>query len=368
MLDHWAEMFPGYEWLKYAVEMDGDAEDLIPIQSIHLAMAESKETVTSVTSEKVYHIAKIAPDLLLPSDMLLQFQVDFQIGRQIGKGGFANIYEGKYKRKTVAVKMCNVKAPIISQFDSDEEKAAKEKARHRAAVRAWRKFWHEIIFLYEMRGEKGVLQLLGYSREPFCIVTCFLPHGDLYHLLQNEYQYRTIPYVASLNFALSAAESLQILHTRQPPIIHNDFKSPNIFLDVKNHKTLDIDCYLGDFGCARRCFAPVLSKRRLVANPGWLAPEQLMGQHFDEKVDVYSFGVYLHELLSRQHPFSEYRVKDKLVFEEKIIKGLRPSIPSKWPLEFRELISDCWQHDPDDRPTFEVIVERLKMELAAQES
>ena len=365
MLDHWAELFPGYEWLKYAVEMDGDTEDLIPIQSIHLAMADSNDSVTSINLEKEYEITRIAPDLLLPSDMTLKFQVDFQIGRQIGKGGFANIYEGKYKRKTVAVKMCNVKAPIISQFDSEEEKEAKEKARHRAAVRAWRKFWHEVMVLYEMRGEKGVLQLLGYSREPFCIVTCFLPHGDLYHLLQNEYQYRTIPYVASLKFALSAAESLGILHSRLPAIIHNDFKSPNMFLDVKNHKTLDIDCYLGDFGCARRCFAPILSKRRLVANPGWLAPEQLMGKHFDEKVDVYSFGVYLHELLSRQHPFSEYRVKDKLVFEEKIVGGLRPTIPAKWPLEFRELISDCWQNDPDARPTFEVIVERLKMELAS---
>ena len=365
MLDHWGELFPGYEWLKYAVEIDGGTEDLIPIQSIHLAMADANDTVKSITCEKEYEIARIAPDLLLPSDIQLKFQVDFQIGRQIGKGGFANIYEGKYRRKTVAVKMCNVKAPIISQFDSEEEKAAKEKARHRAAVRAWRKFWHEVMVLYEMRGEKGVLQLLGYSREPFCIVTCFLPHGDLYHLLQNEYQYRTIPYVASLKFALSAAESLQILHNRTPAIIHNDFKSPNIFLDVKNHKSLDIDCYLGDFGCARRCFAPVLSKRRLVANPGWLAPEQLCGDHFNEKVDIYSYGIYLHELLSRQHPFSEYRVKNKLAFEEKITGGLRPTIPSKWPLAYRELISDCWQLDADKRPGFDEIVERLKMELAA---
>ena len=365
MLDHWGELFPGFEWLKYAVENDGDTEDLIPIQSIHLAMADANDSVKSITCEKEYEIARIAPDLLLPSDIQLKFQVDFQIGRQIGKGGFANIYEGKYRRKTVAVKMCNVKAPIISQFDSEEEKAAKEKARHRAAVRAWRKFWHEVMVLYEMRGEKGVLQLLGYSREPFCIVTCFLPHGDLYHLLQNEYQYRTIPYVSSLKFALSAAESLQILHDRLPAIIHNDFKSPNIFLDVKNHKSLDIDCYLGDFGCARRCFAPVLSKRRLVANPGWLAPEQLCGNHFDEKVDVYSFGIYLHELLSRQHPFSEYRVKNKLAFEEKITGGLRPTIPTKWPLEYRELISDCWQIDAHKRPSFDEIVERLKMELAA---
>jgi hypothetical protein len=369
MLDHWSERFKGYEWLKYAVvqEDEGDVEDLIPIQSIHLAMADLESEVQSVTLSKKYKIDTLAPDLLLPPNLLLTFEKDLQIGRQIGKGGFANIFEGKYQKQTVAVKMCNVKAPIISQFDSEEEKKKKEAARYRASVRAWRKFWHEIMMLYEAKGHPNTLQLLGYCRSPFCIVTAFLPHGDLYHLLANEYQYRTIPYTASLRFALGAAECLQNLHRKNPPILHNDFKSPNIFLDVKNQKTFEIDCYLGDFGCARRCFAPVLSKRRLVANPGWLAPEQISGDYFTEKVDVYSFGVYLHELLSRQHPFSEYRIKNKQLFEEQIVGGLRPTIPEKWPMDYRMLITDCWQTKAELRPSFDEIVERLRMALAVAE-
>jgi serine/threonine protein kinase len=103
-----------------------------------------------------------------------------------------------------------------------------------------------------------------------------------------------------------------------------------------------------------------------VANPGWMPPEQLEKKNYSEKADVYSFGIYLHELLSRQHPFAEYRIKKELM-ERKIIDGLRPTINDKWPPAYCKLIADCWVKEPEKRPSFNEIVERLKMLISSAE-
>ena len=370
MLEHWSEHFQGYTWLRYCVEnYVSDAgemiEDLIPIQTIHLALSDIKSEAESVISKRLYSITDIAPDLLLPVDLSLDFERDLRIGRQIGKGGFANIFEGIYKKQKVAVKMCNVKSPIISQYDSDSVKAAKELARHRASVRAWRKYWKEIVMLTEVRDAPHTLKLVGYCRKPFCIVTDYLPHGDLYHLLANEYQYKNIPYSSILDIAIQAGRCLQSMHSLSPTMIHMDFKTPNVFLNVLDHKNVVVECSVGDFGCARHCFYPVVSKRRLVANPAWLSPEQVAHSTFTEKVDVYSFGIFLHELISRQHPFAEFAYRNKEKFESDIKSGVRPTISEKWPEAYQMLVQDCWSGNQEERPSFTEILQRLEYAATA---
>jgi hypothetical protein len=66
---------------------------------------------------------------------------------------------------------------------------------------------------------------------------------------------------------------------------------------------------------------------------------------------VYSYGVILWELLTREGFFSEVTYMFKL--EKLVIKGRRPPIPP-CPEEYAALIRNCWDGDPDVRPSFRV--------------
>jgi len=95
-----------------------------------------------------------------------------------------------------------------------------------------------------------------------------------------------------------------------------------------------------------------------------MAPEVLAKQSFNEKVDVYAFGVVLFEVVTACLPYAnpdDGSFPDN--FECSVIKNLRPDVsqvPADCPEALRELMVDCWQHDPNMRPSFETITEILK--------
>jgi len=85
----------------------------------------------------------------------------------------------------------------------------------------------------------------------------------------------------------------------------------------------------------------------------------MLFEPFTEKVDVYSFGIILWELLTRDQPFKNhknYKKCKKAVCEEKE----RPIIPNDCEPTLNDLIKRCWDHDPEVRPPFVKIVELLK--------
>ena len=69
---------------------------------------------------------------------------------------------------------------------------------------------------------------------------------------------------------------------------------------------------VADFGLSTILFNNALredAKSRAVTNPTWLAPEVTKGNSYSEKSDVYAFGVIVHEIITRKHPFEEYNFK-----------------------------------------------------------
>jgi serine/threonine protein kinase len=79
----------------------------------------------------------------------------------------------------------------------------------------------------------------------------------------------------------------------------------------------------------------------------WLAPEVLQNKPYTEKADVYSVGVILWELFTRQKFFGE--VSFMSLVEDKVISGERPPIPASCPPSYRNLIEACWAQDPGTR-------------------
>ncbi|CAK7329423.1 unnamed protein product [Dovyalis caffra] len=151
---------------------------------------------------------------------------------------------------------------------------------------------HEVRILSDIKHE-NVIQIIGYcrSKEMDAIVYNLLIGSLKQNLRQLKWNER-------MGVAIGVAKALEYLHhSFNPPIIHLDVKSSNILLS-DNCKP-----QLSDFGAAMvnqpsEQVSRIIKPIKVVGTFGYLAPEYMMYGKVDEKVDVYSYGVVLLELIT----------------------------------------------------------------------
>ncbi|PRQ31670.1 putative protein kinase WNK-NRBP family [Rosa chinensis] len=115
-------------------------------------------------------------------------------------------------------------------------------------------------------------------------------------------------------------EGLEYLHTHEPCIIHRDLNCSNIFVNGNNGQVK-----IGDLGVA----AIVGSSHKahtVIGTPEFMAPE-LYEEDYNEMVDIYSFGMCLLEMATREIPYSECETVVKIY--RKVSTGIRPESLSK---------------------------------------
>lgn len=89
----------------------------------------------------------------------------------------------------------------------------------------------------------------------------------------------------------------------------------------------------------------------------WMAPEVLANEKYAEPADVYSCGIILWELLSRECPYDGMEPIQCAVAV--LNRGIRPDIPNWCPASYAALISSCVAKAPEARPTFMQILSAL---------
>eukprot|EP01098_Paradermamoeba_levis_P015053 TRINITY_DN744_c0_g2_i2.p1 TRINITY_DN744_c0_g2~~TRINITY_DN744_c0_g2_i2.p1 ORF type:complete len:299 (-),score=99.36 TRINITY_DN744_c0_g2_i2:207-1103(-) len=153
-------------------------------------------------------------------------------------------------------------------------------------------------------------------------------------------------------FAYEIAIGLHHMHSRKHPVLHRDIKAANFLLRQ------DWKIQICDFGCAL-----ILDGKQSNSYAGtlnWMAPEVLDDKPYTEKSDVYSYGMALYEIASRQEPWQSYRdPQEQLLLRNYIAEGKRPELPDDAPENFKNLIENCWRQDPEERPTFKEILELI---------
>jgi len=284
---------------------------------------------------------ELAPDITMShvQDCKLDYS-DVITEREIGVGGFAVVYKGTYQGKIVAIK--KIKFGDASQPSLDDT----------TEIEAFAEFRRE-VWLMSGLFHLNIIQMEGFTIDPFCIITEFIHHGNLHDVIHDEkielswgYRWRC---------AMDMAKGMKYLHTAWPPIIHRDLKSPNVLIDSLDERA-EVIAKIADFGLSQVLAST--TQGRAVANPIWLAPEIMKAEEYTEKADVYSYGVMLYEIASRQVFFGDSNFMSAL--ENRVIEGERPLIPTSTPPEFKKVIEACWDGDPDKRPSFVEIVENLK--------
>eukprot|EP00029_Vermamoeba_vermiformis_P006458 TRINITY_DN2538_c0_g2_i1.p1 TRINITY_DN2538_c0_g2~~TRINITY_DN2538_c0_g2_i1.p1 ORF type:complete len:1060 (+),score=232.58 TRINITY_DN2538_c0_g2_i1:295-3474(+) len=310
------------------------------------------------SGDKQIPIASLVPDITMSAFNKERIVYkELELGRTLGEGAYATVYEGVWRGEKVAIKKIKLDAMDGS-----------------SGANVFSEFRREAWLMSSLQNENLVV-LKGICMEPFCLVLEFMNHGSLYDYLHDEK--RVVDWKFRIHIASDIARAMQFLHQTVPPIVHRDLKSPNILLTCPefpdpNEEGFVIDGRVvkgkvADFGLSRSLtFTGELDSKKLVGqNPVWLAPEIMLRKDYNEAVDIYSFGVILWEMMSREDYFGEMNFMSDI--EAAVVSGKRPAIPklqendpNNVSVEYVELLQACWDNDPTKRPTFQEVARKLE--------
>jgi len=265
---------------------------------------------------------------------------------QIGSGSFCTVYRGTCRGKEVAIrvlKKCLSKEDVLS-FERE--------------VQLISSFPHPNICLFmgagSLRGSHFVVQEL-------------MELGDVRSVLLGP---TPLSLCRRMRMAKDAALGINWLHCSDPMVIHRDLNTSNLLVD--GTWTVKVS----DFGFSQiKKRGEVLRDEETTrGTPYWMAPELLAFRPFDEKVDVYAFGIILWEFLTRELPFQHITTLDELCTTI-CDRHERPPLPldknvsnnistlgsddiiAKYDTSsLCDLITSCWHPKASSRPSFSTII------------
>ncbi|KAL1813908.1 hypothetical protein ACET3Z_023973 [Daucus carota] len=273
---------------------------------------------------------------------------DLEELQELGSGTYGTVYHGKWRGTDVAIK--RIKKSCFAGRSSEQERLIKD-------------FWREAHILSKLH-HPNVVAFYGVVPDgpegTLATVTEFMVNGSLRHVLLKKE--RALDRRKRLMIARDAAFGMEYLHMKN--IVHFDLKCDNLLVNLGDPKRPI--CKVGDFGLSR-------IKRNTLVSGGvrgtlpWMAPELLDGSssRVSEKVDVYSFGIAMWEMLAGDEPYANMHCG--AIIGGIVNNTLRPPIPAACDAEWRKLMEECWSPDPAVRPSFTEITNRLQvMSMAVQ--
>ncbi|KAK3838297.1 MAG: kinase-like domain-containing protein, partial [Linnemannia elongata] len=179
--------------------------------------------------------------------------------------------------------------------------------------------------------------------ERIVFVTELMSSGTLKQYLKKTLKGALKPKVLK-SWCRQILQGLVYLHTHNPPIIHRDLKCDNIFINGNNGQLK-----IGDLGLAVVRHRTHVSS--VLGTPEFMAPE-LYDEKYDEKVDIYAFGM----CVTKEYPYSECTNQAQIY--RKVTKGIKPASldhvkdPETW-----DFINRCLDHDDRTRPSAQELLD-----------
>ena len=250
---------------------------------------------------------------------------DFEKDKEIGKGGFGLVWKVTHKKtqKVYCIKVIE-KSGIIQQ------KLVNQMNR-------------EIEIMYILN-HPHCLRLKNHFEDDqnFYLVMPLAHKGQLYRVLRKFKKFDERTAAQILRETISA---LQYLHSFKPPIIHRDIKPENLLLNNGGR------VLLADFGWSN--FSDGDVRKTFCGTPEYIAPEMLMKKGHDTRVDIWSIGVLMFELLAGYSPFVAKNNQD--LYQN--IRRLKIQWPKDMPPLAKNLIGKILKLNPLDRPSLQDILD-----------
>ncbi|GJN25405.1 hypothetical protein PR202_gb13227 [Eleusine coracana subsp. coracana] len=231
---------------------------------------------------------------------------DLEELQELGSGTFGTVYHGKWRGTDVAIKRINDRS--FAGKPSEQDKMRSD-------------FWNEASNLAELNHPNVVAfygAVLDGPGGPVATVTEYMVNGSLRTaLLKNA---KSLDQRKRLVIAIDTAIGMEYLHKKN--IVHFDLKSDNLLVNLRDPQR------------------PIC------------------------KVDVFSFGIVLWELLTGKEPYADLHYGT--IIGGIVNNTLRPPVPDTCDSEWRALMEQCWATEPSERPSFTEVVNRLRSMAASR--
>ncbi|GMI78489.1 hypothetical protein like AT5G24080 [Hibiscus trionum] len=263
---------------------------------------------------------------------------------EIGRGGGGTVYKGMLSDgRVIAVKRLN---------DSNHGEA---------------EFLAEVNTIGKLN-HMNLIEMWGFcaDKKHRLLVYEYMEHGSLADMLSSTSN--ELDWQKKYDIALGTARGLAYLHDECLEwVLHCDVKPQNILLDTAYNPKVS------DFGLSKlldrsKLYNSSFSKIR--GTRGYMAPEWVFNQPITSKVDVYSYGVVVLEMVTGKSPIrgiqlvyggeSEKESNSMESWRGEIVESMLEGNNEKQKLEILVGVAlDCVQEDRDARPTMSQVVERL---------
>ncbi|GES79976.1 kinase-like domain-containing protein [Rhizophagus clarus] len=269
---------------------------------------------------------------------------DLQDIKYLTKGGFSEIYtaiwnSGKYQKwdsKERRLIRLGRQPVILKRLEN---------------IESTNKRWFEEAESHLTISNKSpyIIQCYGLTQDPsngdYMLVTHKMDLNLREYLQQN---WVHLTWKKRIQFVYNIITALRHIHNEKA--IHRDLHSGNILFKQINQRF-----FIGDLGFCGPINNP---PKGIYGNLPYVAPEVIAGRGYTFKSDIYSIAMLMWEFSSGQPPFSNYEHDCCLVM--KIIDGVRPRIVSGTPLEYQNLMKQCWDANPLERPNIDTLWAKIK--------
>ncbi|GBB97802.1 hypothetical protein RclHR1_03070018 [Rhizophagus clarus] len=263
---------------------------------------------------------------------------DFYNIQEIGSGGFAKVYRANWKKP-------HIRYAIKSFFKIDN-------ATIKAIVR-------EIQLQREVDYHDNVIRFYGVTtsfkenqRKEYSLVIEYADNGTLRSYLKENF--KNLNWNDKYKLAFQLVHAVSCLHDEG--IIHRDLHSNNVLVHQHTVK-------LSDFGLSKRIEETSNSHSKAFGLIPYTDPKSFNRSIaplylLNKKSDVYSIGVLLWEVSSGQPPFHGTPYDVGLAIS--ILQGLREIPIPETSENYIKIYTDCWNIEPDNRPTINQVIDELK--------
>ncbi|CAK7338930.1 unnamed protein product [Dovyalis caffra] len=263
----------------------------ITVAGSSVSVGAVSETHTIPTSEQADIQMVEAGNMVISIQVLRNVTNNFSEENILGQGGFGVVYKGELHDGTkIAVKRMGsgvISSKGLTEFKSEIAVLTKVRHRHLVALLGYCLDGNERLLVYE-----------------------YMPQGTLSRHLFNwaEEGLKPLEWTRRLTVALDVARGVEYLHgLAHQSFIHRDLKPSNILLGD------DMRAKVADFGLVR--LAPEGKgsiETRIAGTFGYLAPEYAVTGRVTTKVDVFSFGVILMELITGRKALDETQPEESM--------------------------------------------------------
>ena len=250
---------------------------------------------------------------------------DFEKDKEIGKGGFGLVWKVTHKKtqKVYCIKVIEKSGIIQQKLEAQMNR--------------------EIEIMYILN-HPHCLRLKNHFEDDqnFYLVMPLAHKGQLYRVLR---KFRKFDERTAAQILRETISALQYLHSFKPPIIHRDIKPENLLLNNGGR------VLLADFGWSN--FSDGDIRKTFCGTPEYIAPEMLLKKGHDTRVDIWSIGVLMFELLAGYSPFVAKSNQD--LYQN--IRRLKIQWPKDMPPLAKNLIGKILKLNPLDRPSLQEILD-----------